>query len=298
MAAVRGVPVAVVQVVDVVAVPDGEVPATGPVLVAVRLARLVRRGRPSPPRSNGWCRRRHHARAAPAGAVATNPASAMSTIVGPGAVSAWKLVTTPASEATTPIPIASANVVRKLRVSCCAVATGTTISALTSSSPTVRMDTVTVTAASTAISRPYARDRHPADPGVLLVLAHGEQLRPEADSEHQHDRRRARDDAQVVVGHGGDGAEQVRVQRRGRLAGEPDDQHAAGDAAVEEQGQRHVAAGARVRPQQLDDAPRRRGRDDTAVTSGARPGQQADGDTGERDVADAVAEQRQPRCTR
>ena len=42
---------------------------------------------------------------------------------------------------------------RNERVSCCAVATGTTISAETSSSPTVRIATVTVTAASTATSR-------------------------------------------------------------------------------------------------------------------------------------------------
>src|SRR5699024_2701604 len=50
-----------------------------------------------------------------------------------------------------PRTIASENVDRKLVVSCCDVATGTTINALTSSSPTVRMATATVTAASTAI---------------------------------------------------------------------------------------------------------------------------------------------------
>ena len=41
---------------------------------------------------------------------------------------------------------------RNERVSCCEVATGTTISAETSSSPTVRIATETLTAASTATS--------------------------------------------------------------------------------------------------------------------------------------------------
>ena len=52
-----------------------------------------------------------------------------------------------------PSSIAATIVVRKPRANCCDVATGTTISALTSSRPTVRIATVTVTAASTAISR-------------------------------------------------------------------------------------------------------------------------------------------------
>ena len=49
-----------------------------------------------------------------------------------------------------PSTIAATSVVRNDRVTCCAVATGTTISAETSSSPTVRIATVTLTAASTA----------------------------------------------------------------------------------------------------------------------------------------------------
>ena len=58
----------------------------------------------------------------------------------------------PPTEASVPSPIASSSVARKPRLTCCAVATGTTISALTSSSPTVRIATVTVTAAITATS--------------------------------------------------------------------------------------------------------------------------------------------------
>ena len=78
-------------------------------------------------------------------------------MVGPGATSAWKEryadSSSPPSEAATPSPIAATSVVRNERVSCWEVATGTTISAETSSSPTVRIATVTLTAASTATSR-------------------------------------------------------------------------------------------------------------------------------------------------
>ena len=59
------------------------------------------------------------------------------------------------------MPIAARWVVRKLRVTCCAAATGTTISAETSSSPTVRMASVIVTAASTEISALSRRARAP-----------------------------------------------------------------------------------------------------------------------------------------
>ncbi len=51
-----------------------------------------------------------------------------------------------------PITIAPAIVVRKPRAICWEVATGTTIRALISSSPTVRIEIATVTAASTEIS--------------------------------------------------------------------------------------------------------------------------------------------------
>ena len=60
---------------------------------------------------------------------------------------------TPPSDTTMPIAIAATSVVRNDRVSCCDVATGTTMSALTSSRPTVRIATVTVTAAITETSR-------------------------------------------------------------------------------------------------------------------------------------------------
>ena len=85
------------------------------------------------------------------------PASDSSTIVGPGATRASydanAAITSPPTDASVPSAMAAASVVRNERVSCCAVATGTTMSAETSSSPTVRIATVTLTAASTAMSR-------------------------------------------------------------------------------------------------------------------------------------------------
>ena len=83
--------------------------------------------------------------------MATNPSSATSTIVAPGGTSTYAEVPTPISAATIPTTIAPAIVDRKPRANCCDVATGTTISALTSSRPTVRIATATVTAASTEI---------------------------------------------------------------------------------------------------------------------------------------------------
>ena len=68
--------------------------------------------------------------------------------------------------------------------------------------------------------------------------------------------------------------------------------HAAGDAAVEEQRQRDVAAGLAVLADQLDARPRRRRRRAVAVHTGL-VGAEAEADAGERDVADAVAHQRQ-----
>ncbi len=76
-----------------------------------------------------------------------------STIVAPGGTSWWYEVTVPPTATLTPIATATANVAAKLRVSCWAAATGTTMSALTSSRPTTRIATDTVTAAVTAVSR-------------------------------------------------------------------------------------------------------------------------------------------------
>src|SRR5690606_11965538 len=107
-------------------------------------------------------RSRARRRAAVPTAVAANAAIASRTMVAPGAVSNAPDTQMPVPAATTPMAIARCCVARKLRVSSCAVATGTTISALTSSRPTARIATVTVTAVATAVSRLRARTGSPA----------------------------------------------------------------------------------------------------------------------------------------
>src|SRR5690606_23978642 len=88
-------------------------------------------------------------------------AMASSTIVAPGAVSKTPAAPTPAPATTSPMPIARYWVARNPPASSCAVATGTTISALTSNRPTARIATVTVTAVVTASTRLTVRTGKP-----------------------------------------------------------------------------------------------------------------------------------------
>ena len=94
-------------------------------------------------------------------------------------------------------------------------------------------------------------------------------------------------------GDRGDRPEQVAVQRRRALAGEAGDQHAAGDAAVEQQRQGDVTAGAPALADHLDDDGADHRDDDGGERRGGA-GEQAQGDAGDGDVADAVTHQREP----
>ena len=152
------VPVSAVHVVDVVAVLDRQVAAVlavhVPVLDVVVGARRGPRARTGANGARSRCRDRSHT---PSGQAAAKPASESSTIVGPGATlaenDAYAASSRPPTDAPMPSSIAATSVVRNDRVSCCEVATGTTISAETSSRPTVRIATVTDTAARTAMAR-------------------------------------------------------------------------------------------------------------------------------------------------
>jgi len=73
-----------------------------------------------------------------------------STMVPLDGVPVWKDVAVPATLTTSPTAQASATVSRKLRASTCAIALGTIMSVLMSSSPTTRMDRTTVAATSAA----------------------------------------------------------------------------------------------------------------------------------------------------
>ena len=185
---------------------------------------------------------------------------------------------------------------RKLRANSCAVAFGRIIRALISSSPTTRID-----------------DHHGDG---------GEHREQDVVAEHRHARWRgrtprrwrrrtaARRSPRVVASdHGGEHGEDDEVarlvvgedgSRRGscRLAGVPalrpgDEHHAAGDAAVEQHGQRDVAAGAAAGPDQLDGDRADDGRDQRRQHR-AVPVSTPTADAGQGDVAHAVADQGQP----
>ena len=146
------VPMAVVDVVDVVLVGDGDVAAVGAVLVGVLVrGGLVLVGVAGGERlSSRRCRSQ-----APTGQVRTKPARDSRTMVEPGATGVPAGASAdrarPPTDATMPSTMAAPRVPRTAQL-LREVATGTTISAETSSRPTVRIATVTLTAASTATS--------------------------------------------------------------------------------------------------------------------------------------------------
>ena len=193
-----------------------------------------------------------------------------------------------------PSTMAATSVVRKERVTCCAVATGTTISAETSSSPTVRIATVTLTAASTATSdvvgadvaaRRPGRTPGPARPRTAAARARRTTTITTAASAIVHQTS----PAEIVVIE----PKRYSCSRRRALAAEAGEQHAAGQAAVEEQGQRDVAVGVAALADHLDQHRAEHGHHDRGPGRGGA-GEQAERDAGDGHVADAVAHQGQP----
>ena len=94
----------------------------------------------------------------------------------------------------------------------------------------------------------------------------------------------------VAGGDAGERPEEVLLERGRALSGEAGDQHATGEAAVEEQGQRDVAVGVAALADDLD----QHGAEDRDDDGGPRRrgvGEQADRDAGDGDVADAVTQQ-------
>src|SRR5690606_12337965 len=75
---------------------------------------------------------------------------ASTTIVAPGETLFQYVIVRPDTQTTTPTTLAVSMVRPNACVTCCATATGTIMSALTSSSPTTRIATVTVSADTTA----------------------------------------------------------------------------------------------------------------------------------------------------
>ncbi len=141
---------------------------------------------------------------------------------------------------------------------------GTTMRALISSSPMIRIDMTMVDAVSTASARLSRVHREAGGPGELLVVGHREQRPGEPERHDQDDRREDREDGEVAERRRRDRAEEVGVQGGRRPSGGLADEYdAARDPAVEDEwrGRRRPrldrsAARSRRRPRR---ARRRRG---------------------------------------
>ena len=107
-----------------------------------------------------------------------------------------------------------------------------------------------------------------------------------------HDGGQRHRDEHVARGDRGDRAEEVLLEPARALAAEPGEQDAAGQAAVEEQGQGDVAVGVAALADHLDQDRAEHGHDDRGPGRGGA-GQQAQRHPGDGDVADAVAHQGQ-----
>ena len=289
---VDGVPVAVVDVVDVVAVLDREVAAARPVLVAVRLVGLlVQRQRLG---SNGTRARRRRCSSIPTGEVATNPASATSTMVAPGGRLRNAETTTPTRDATSPThhrgehggAEAAGELLRRR-----------------DRDDHQRADQQQPDRAHRDADRHRGEHgdqgvvephRDAAGAGEVLVVRDGEQLGHQREPDHDHDPGEDHRDDHVVGGDRRDRAEEVALEREGAVAGQLHEHQAAGDAAVEEQRQREVAGGLAGRRGSARSAARPITATTTAVYVGEVPVSRPRATPVTRDVADAVTHQREP----
>ena len=165
-----------------------------------------------------------------------------STIAPPAASAHCRAAARPSTADSTPTPTAPNSVPRNERARSRLVATGSTMSAATSSTPTMRIAATTVTAVSTASSALSARAGIPATRADVLVEHDREQRAPGDCDRHDDERAEADDGPHVVGGRGEDRPEQVGLEIGvgRRAAGE---HHARRDAAVEHEREREVTRG-------------------------------------------------------
>ena len=173
------------------------------------------------------------------------------------------------------------------------MATGSTMRAATRRMPTTRMAATTVTAARAAsrLLSPSTGSPPTRDDSSSSTTAN--RARPQTATAVTITTPEAGHDQHVLPGDGEDAAEQVGEQAGVEGVGQPDEHHAGGDARVEEQGQGQVARRLAPRPQPLEAQGPGHGhhqgrphRPDAEEEPGGHPG--------EGQVADAVAQQRQP----
>jgi hypothetical protein len=137
----------------------------------------------------------------------------------------------------------------------------------------------------------HRRHGHSGGAGVLLVVGRGEQLAGERERQRDDGRTQRSEDDEVALSRRGDRTEEVGIEvRRSAALGLAHEHDAPGDPAVEEDRERDVAAGAAARADELDRHRPDQGGDQRR--GDRRPaGEQPHGDTGQRDVAQPVADQ-------
>ena len=176
---------------------------------------------------------------------------------------------------------------RAIRV---AAITGSTISAAIRRMPTIRIETATVVAASTARTTFRNATGTPGDARALLVERdRGERAVEERDRRQPADPQ-GRDECEVGAGRRQDRAEEKAEEVDVERAGHRDQDDAGRDARVEDERERLVAGRVLAGAQPLD----RTGSADRGDQRGQhrrQPEQVPGGDSREGDVADPVADQ-------
>jgi len=135
--------------------------------------------------------------------------------------------------------------------------------------------------------------RQPARSGELIIVAHAEQGAAEDDGDGDDDECERSEDEEILRRRRRDAAEQVLIEAARPRRCLADEHHAGADAAVEQDRQGDLPARLSAGADQLDrhrpgDGGDERDRNRRAIEH------EAESDTGDGDVAEAVTDQRQP----
>ena len=188
---------------------------------------------------------------------------------------------------------ASPRVCNMLRAIRPAAITGSTIRAATSRTPTIRIDSATVVAASTATRHVEPVDRKSLHARALLVERHARESPVRERDRTERERAERGDDGEIAARDGEDRAEQVLEQVDVERAGARDEHDTERDPRVEDEGERLVTGRATLRAQPLD-RDRAEDRGDECCEHRRHVEQIAGSDAREGDVTDAVADERLP----
>ena len=128
----------------------------------------------------------------------------------------------------------------------------------------------------------------------IRIEGHGKHLAAKNRQDDHDERSGSHQPRDVLRGHGRQRAEEVLIESRGCLARRKRREHdAACDASVEDEGECKIAGGAALGAHEFKDKGSEGG-DDERGGHGSQAGQEGKSHTRERDMAHAVAEQREP----